>query len=66
MPTPIISLRVEHIAKRFPGIVACSDISLAVGKGRILVFVGENGAGKSTLMNLLIGLYMPDKGKIFI
>ena len=28
---PITSLRIEHITKRFPGVVACSDISLSVG-----------------------------------
>ena len=63
---PITSLRIEHITKRFPGIVACSDISLSVGKGEVLALVGENGAGKTTLMNILMGLYTPDEGKIFI
>ena len=64
--TPITSLRIEHITKRFPGIVACSDISLSVGKGEVLALVGENGAGKTTLMNILMGLYTPDEGKIYI
>lgn len=63
---PITSLRIEHITKRFPGIVACSDISLSVGKGDVLALVGENGAGKTTLMNILMGLYTPDEGKIYI
>ena len=63
---PITSLRIEHITKRFPGVVACSDISLSVGKGEVLALVGENGAGKTTLMNILMGLYTPDEGKIFI
>ena len=66
MSTPITSLRIEHITKRFPGIVACSDVSLSVGKGEVLALVGENGAGKTTLMNILMGLYTPDEGKIFI
>ena len=63
---PITSLRIEHITKRFPGILACSDVSLSVGKGEVLALVGENGAGKTTLMNILMGLYTPDEGKIFI
>ncbi len=63
---PITSLRIEHITKRFPGIVACSDVSLSVGKGEVLALVGENGAGKTTLMNILMGLYTPDEGKIYI
>lgn len=66
MANPITSLRIEHITKRFPGIVACSDISLSVGKGEVLALVGENGAGKTTLMNILMGLYTPDEGKIYI
>ena len=65
-PQPITSLRIEHITKRFPGVLACSDISLSVGKGEVLALVGENGAGKTTLMNILMGLYTPDEGKIFI
>ncbi len=63
---PIVSLRVEHITKRFPGLVALSDVSLSVGKGEVLALVGENGAGKTTLMNILMGLYTPDEGKIYI
>lgn len=63
---PIVSLRAQHITKRFPGIVACDDISLSVGKGEVLALVGENGAGKTTLMNILMGLYTPDEGKIYI
>jgi simple sugar transport system ATP-binding protein len=37
-----------------------------VEKGKILALLGENGAGKTTLMNILYGLYKPDKGQIFI
>lgn len=63
---PIKSLRAEHITKRFPGVIACSDISLAVGQGEILALIGENGAGKTTLMNILMGLYTQDEGKIYV
>ncbi|MBP5552193.1 MAG: ABC transporter ATP-binding protein [Spirochaetales bacterium] len=62
----ITELRVEHITKRFPGILASDDISLSVGEHQILALVGENGAGKTTLMNIIMGLYQPDEGKIFI
>ena len=62
----ITELRVEHITKRFPGVLACDDISLKVGEHQILALVGENGAGKTTLMNMIMGLYQPDEGKIFI
>ena len=62
----ITELRVEHITKRFPGVLASDDISLTVGEHQILALVGENGAGKTTLMNIIMGLYQPDEGKIFI
>lgn len=62
----ITSLKVEHITKRFPGVLASDDISLSIGEGEILALVGENGAGKTTLMNILMGLYQPDEGRILI
>ena len=59
-------LRMEHISKRFGDFYANRDISLTVGRGEVLTLLGENGAGKSTLMNILIGLYQPTEGKIFL
>ena len=62
----IRELKVEHITKRFPGVLASDDISLTVGEHEILALVGENGAGKTTLMNIIMGLYQPDEGHIYI
>ncbi|HPE94035.1 MULTISPECIES: ABC transporter ATP-binding protein [unclassified Sphaerochaeta] len=62
----ITSLRMEHITKRFPGVLASDDITLSIGEGEVLALVGENGAGKTTLMNILMGLYQPDEGRILI
>lgn len=63
---PIMTLKMNHIVKRFPGILATDDVTLEVKKGSILALVGENGAGKTTLMNILMGLYTPDSGEILI
>ncbi len=66
MAKEIKELRLEHITKRFPGVLASDDISLTVGEHEILALVGENGAGKTTLMNIVMGLYQADEGKMFI
>ncbi|MGP4107045.1 ABC transporter ATP-binding protein [Virgibacillus sp. L01] len=53
-----------NIRKEFPGVVANDDITIQVKKQEIHALLGENGAGKSTLMNVLFGLYQPEKGEI--
>ncbi len=47
----------NHVTKRFPGVVALKDVTLKVQQGSIHGLVGENGAGKSTLMKILSGTY---------
>lgn len=42
------------------------DISFAVGRGERVALVSESGGGKTTLVNLLLGLYRPDSGRISI
>lgn len=62
-PEPL--LRIEHLTKRFPQVLADDDISLEVRKGEIHCLLGENGAGKSTLAEMLYGVYRPDSGAIY-
>lgn len=59
-------IEMNHITKRFPGIIANDDVSIKVKKGEIYALLGENGAGKSTLMSMLFGMYEPDEGEIII
>ncbi len=61
---PAVSMR--GITKTFGKVVANKDVHIDIYKGRILSLLGENGSGKTTLMNMLSGIYFPDKGQIFI
>ena len=61
-----IALRVENIAKSFPGVKALNNINIDIQKASVHVLCGENGAGKSTLMKIINGVYHPDAGRLFI
>lgn len=58
------AIELTGITKRFPGVVANEQVSLAVEVGEIHAICGENGAGKSTLMKILYGMQPADEGAI--
>ena len=57
-------LQVESLAKRFGGIVATDDLSIAIPEGELHAVIGPNGAGKTTLVAQLSGQLAPDSGRI--
>ncbi len=59
-------IRVEGLTKSFGAQCVLDDINLHVKPGEIVVILGESGSGKSVLLRHLIGLEVPDKGKVFI
>ena len=62
MSEPILKL--EGIAKSFPGVRALAGIDFDVRPGEVHALLGENGAGKSTLIKIMSGVYQPDAGSI--
>src|SRR5215208_274312 len=57
-------LELRGITKRFPGVVANSDVGFAVAPGEIHALLGENGAGKSTLVKIIYGVLQPNAGEL--
>lgn len=55
MSAPLLEVR--RLTKRFPGVLALSEVSFDLRPGEIHALCGENGAGKSTLIKLLSGIH---------
>jgi ABC-type sugar transport system ATPase subunit len=66
MIAAVPAVRLEHVTKRFPGVLALSDVSIEIAAGSCHALCGENGAGKSTLGKLVGGIHAPDEGRLFI
>ena len=59
-------LAAEHLSVSFGGVRAVDDVSLAVEPGLVFSIIGPNGAGKTTLFNLISGLYLPERGRVWL
>ena len=59
-------MSVDRLSKRFGGIIALDDASLAFPEGQITVVIGPNGAGKTTLFNIISGFLSPNQGKVYL
>ena len=57
-------LESRGITKTFSGIQALSDVSIQVDEGERVGLIGPNGAGKTTFFNCLLGILVPDQGRV--
>src|ERR1041384_1617660 len=57
-------LGVENVSLAFGGVKALQDVSFDVKEHEIRAIIGPNGAGKSSMLNVLNGVYHPQRGKI--
>ena len=57
-------LQAQHIHLAFGAVQALSDVSVDINTGEILAIIGPNGAGKTSLLNVINGVYYPQRGYI--
>jgi lipopolysaccharide export system ATP-binding protein len=61
-----MTLRAEHLFKKYKSRTVVNDISVRVEQGEIVGLLGPNGAGKTTCFYMIVGLIKPNEGKIFL
>ena len=54
------------MSRRFGEVVAVDGLSLTLGRGEIMGFLGANGAGKTTTIKMLLGLIRPSSGTVAV
>ena len=61
-----VALEMSGVTKEFDGVRALDEAWFRTEYGRVHALLGENGAGKSSLMNVVCGLYAPDRGSVAV
>jgi phospholipid/cholesterol/gamma-HCH transport system ATP-binding protein len=56
----------EHVSFAFDDHVVLQDVSFIVPAGSMRIMLGASGAGKSVILKLILGLFRPDSGRIYV
>lgn len=59
-------IEISNVSLEFGEKVILKDISLSINKGEIAIILGPSGAGKSSILKIILGLWQPDSGKVFV
>src|SRR5260370_4593723 len=59
-----VLLSVENVSLAFGGVKAVTGVSFDIRRGEIRAIIGPNGAGKTSMLNIINGLYQPQRGRI--
>jgi len=65
-PEGQVLLSCQALTRRWGGLIAVSEVSLAFERGKVHAVIGTNGAGKSTLINMLSGELRPSSGAVHL
>jgi len=57
-------LDINHVVRKFGGLVAVNDITVGLEQGEIFGLIGPNGSGKTTLFNAINNYYPANSGEI--
>lgn len=61
-----MSIKIEHLIKRYEGHLVVNDVSLDVADGELFVLLGPSGSGKSTILRMIAGLAAVDGGRVLL
>ncbi len=60
----MVSVKLDHVTKRFDRVVAVDRVSLDIGEGEFFFLLGPSGCGKTTLLRMIAGFYEPEGGRV--
>jgi len=59
-------VEIRGVSRRFGDVMAVDNLTLSLGAGEIMGFLGANGAGKTTTIKMLLGLIRPSAGTVSV